>query len=280
MFGGSKRRGKSLNPLKRSNYIQYYRKLQTGNHLKNRRGKKMTQPVLTEIKAATAIITLNRPEKRNAINHALLAGLYDAVEAAAQNPAIRCLIITGKGKSFCAGVDLSVISHDNLFDPRGDGKGLPEIFGACAKPIIGAVNGHAITGGFEIALNCDFLIASENASFADTHVKVGIHPGWGMTQLLPQAIGVRRAKQFSFTGAFIDARRALEWGLVNEVVAADDLLPRTLRIAEEIGAVNQDILGAMQALMAYRRTVSLETALAKEADDFRQFVADKLQAPL
>ncbi|MEZ4565757.1 MAG: enoyl-CoA hydratase-related protein [Desulfobacterales bacterium] len=176
------------------------------------------------------------------MNQALLAGLYDAIEQVAQEDAIRAAIITGNGKSFCAGIDLDAILTENLFDPRNDGTDLPDIFASCDKPIIGAVNGHAITGGFEIALHCDFLIASENASFADTHARVGIHPGWGMTQLLQQAVGRRRARQMSFSCQFIDARTACEWGLVNEVTTPDGLLARAKEIAAQIGTVNQELL--------------------------------------
>src|SRR4029077_8049205 len=103
-------------------------------------------------------------------------------------------------------------------------------FPAHTKLLIGAINGPAITGGFEVALNCDFLIASDRARFADTHARVGVMPGWGLTVLLAQRIGVARAKQMSVTGNYVDAQTAYEWGLVNHVVAHDELLPfcRTL----------------------------------------------------
>ena len=94
-----------------------------------------------------------------------------------------------------------------------------------SKPIIGAVNGVAVTGGLELVLNCDFLVASERARFADTHARVGVHPLWGLTVLLPQAIGIRRAREMSATGNYVDARLALEWGLVNWVHPDDRLIP-------------------------------------------------------
>ena len=237
----------------------------------------MEQPVLFSTHNQTAVITLNRPERRNAINQALLTGLYDALEKAAGDDHVRAVVITGNGKSFCSGIDLSVILTENLFDPRGDGTDLPDVFAACKKPIIGAVNGHAITGGFEIALNCDFLIASENASFADTHAKVGIHPGWGMTQLLQQAVGRRRARQMSFTCQFIDAQTAYEWGLVNAVTAPDQLLPRALKIADQISAVNADLLPVIQKLIDYRDTAPLAESFAHERAEFRKFVGKHLK---
>jgi len=236
----------------------------------------MDHPVLFTVENQTAIITLNRPERRNSINQALLLKLYDYIEMVSGDDDIRVAIITGNGKSFCSGIDLDAILTENLFDPRGDGTDLPDLFGACKKPIIGAINGHAITGGFEIALNCDFLIASENASFADTHAKVGIHPGWGMTQLLQDAIGRRRARQMSFTCKFITSQTAYQWGLVNEVVAPDMLLDRAKEIAADICAVNQDILGVVKKLIDFRQTATLEASYANERKGFREFLQKHL----
>jgi enoyl-CoA hydratase len=232
----------------------------------------MTAPVLFTVENNIAVITLNRPERRNAINQALLAGLYDSLENIARDDHIRAAVITGNGKSFCSGLDLDVLLTENLFDPRGDGSDLPDLFAACPKPVIGAVNGHAITGGFELALNCDFLIASENASFADTHARVGIHPGWGMTQLLQQAVGRRRARQMSFTCRFITAQTACEWGLVNEVVAPDRLMPRALEIAADIGQNGPEMLAAIRNLINYPDTATLAEACARERSGFAAFL--------
>jgi enoyl-CoA hydratase len=148
-----------------------------------------------------------------------------------------------------------------------------EIFNACKKPIIGAVNGYAITGGFEIALNCDFLIASENAFFRDTHAVVGIHPGWGMSQLLSQAVGRRMAKQMSMTCEPVSAKKALECGLVNEVVCRDDLMKRTIEIAEMVTGVNQDIMLQMKELCEKSNSLSFEDCLKEEEKGFKKFVA-------
>ncbi len=232
----------------------------------------MDNAVLFDVQNSIAIITLNRPERRNSINRALLSGLYDSIDEVSRNEEIKAAIITGSGKSFCSGIDLSVIGKENLFDVRGNGIDLPDVFGACRKPIIGAVNGHAITGGFEIALNCDFLIASENAMFADTHAKVGIHPGWGMTQLLQQAVGMRMAKQMSLTCQFINAGQALKHGLVNEVVPHDDLMKRTLEIAAQICENRYDMVLTVRDLINYRDTASMGQALAHERERFRRFV--------
>ena len=237
----------------------------------------MTDPVLFTTDNQVAVLTLNRPERRNAINQALLKQLYDRMEEIDRDEWLRVVIITGNGKSFCSGLDLDVLLTDNLFDPRGDGLDLPDIFRAFGKPVIGAINGHAITGGFEIALNCDFLIASENASFMDTHARIGIHPGWGMTQLLQQAVGRRRARQVSFTCAPVTARTAYEWGLVNEVVPHERLMARAGEIAGEICAANPGTLRVMQELIDSRDHMPLAEAFARERAGLVEFMRKHLE---
>jgi enoyl-CoA hydratase len=126
------------------------------------------------------------------------------------------------------------------------------------KPVIGAINGAAVTGGFELALQCDFLIASEKAAFGDTHARVGLLPGWGLSVLLPQAIGVRRAREMSLTGNFLSAEEALHFGLVNHVVPHGDLLAFTLKLAADIAGNDQR---AVRALLAeYDETTSTTVA--------------------
>jgi len=235
----------------------------------------MEKSVLFEVENGIALIYLNRPERRNAINQDLLKHLYNYIDEVAGNDDIKVAIITGKGRSFCSGLDLAALRTDNLFDARGDGRDFPDVISACKKPIIGAINGHAITGGFEIALNCDFLIASEQASFADTHAKVGIHPGWGMTQLLQQAVGQRKARQMSFTCRFISAEEALQYGLVNEVVPHEELVPRAKQIAGDICAVKQDMLAVVKDLIGCQNNASLDKSLAHERKEFKAFISNK-----
>ncbi len=237
----------------------------------------MKEAVLFTTEGPVATITLNRPERRNAINRALLIGLYEALEEIERNNSIRCGIITGSDPAFCSGIDLAVLGKENIFDPRGDGRDLPDLFKDCTKPVIGAVNGHAITGGFEIALNCDFLIASERALFADTHAKVGIHPGWGMTQLLQQAVGQRRAKQLSFTGEFINAEEALRTGLVNEVVSHEELMPRAREICSQIGETRENLLPVIKNLIEKRNSATLFDSYKHERAEFKKFVAKHLK---
>jgi len=239
----------------------------------------MEKPVLFEVNDSIAIITLNRPERRNSINRDLLIHLYNYIEDVSSRDDIKAAVITGKGKSFCSGIDLAVIGKENIFDPMGDGRDLPDIMGLCGKPVIAAVNGHAITGGFEIALNCDFIIASDRAVFADTHAKVGIHPGWGMTQLLQQAVGMRMAKQMSLTCRSVDAGEALRIGLVNEVVPHDSLMFRVMEICKELTSTQYHMMMKIKLLIENRNSSALSGAYEYERKEFRKFVEEKLKVP-
>ncbi|MGI9603061.1 MAG: enoyl-CoA hydratase-related protein, partial [Acidimicrobiales bacterium] len=165
-----------------------------------------------------------------------------------------------------AGIDLKELSF-------GEGAGAPPYerrqgpFPQLTKPLIGAVNGVAVTGGFEYALGCDFLIASERARFADTHGRVGVMPGWGLTVHLAEAIGVRRARQLSFTGDYLDPHTAMAWGLVNEVVAHDDLMGRTLEIGRTMGEL---VPGAAANLKeTYRQVLDLAPGVAWAVEEER-----------
>jgi len=185
-----------------------------------------SQAVILERRGGVALITLNRPERRNAINVDLAVGFRDAV---AQSQDAGCIVVTGADPAFCAGLDLKNLGTERLAD-------LPSYTLAqneCAVPMIAAVNGAAVTGGFEIALGCDFMVASERAVFADTHVRVGVYPGPVLVDL-PRRIGMAWAREMSLTGNFVDAQTALRIGLVNHVVPHDELLPLALQLAEAI----------------------------------------------
>jgi enoyl-CoA hydratase len=218
--------------------------------------------VLVDVADRVGTVTLYRPEARNALNAALRGALPQAVEQLDADDGVDVIIVTGADPAFCAGLDLKELGsgdHD-IGAAVGDG-GVPQRpLPPTTKPIIGAINGVAVTGGFEIALNCDFLVASERARFADTHARVGVQPGWGLTVLLPQAIGVRRAREISATGNYIDAATALAWGLVNHVVPHDELLPFARSLAGDI--VSNDRAGVQAILRTYREVSS---ALGDEA---------------
>lgn len=211
----------------------------------------MTDLVLYDVADRVATVTLNRPEARNALSRALLRALTDALARAEGDDDVDVVILTGADPAFCAGLDLKEIGAgagalgDGSTGPAGRRGPFPPM----TKPLIGAVNGVAITGGFELALNCDFLVASERARFADTHSRVGIMPGWGLTVLLAEAVGIRRAKELSATGNFLDAPTALAWGLVNHVVAHDALLPFCRSLAADIATNDQ--VGVRRILRTY-----------------------------
>ncbi|MEZ5654104.1 MAG: enoyl-CoA hydratase [Burkholderiaceae bacterium] len=193
-----------------------------------------------------ALVTLNRPKARNALNTALRRALRDAIAGLAAEDAIKAVILTGADPAFCAGLDLKELgSGDAQLVASASGAGTEQNrpmrpWAPLGKPLIGAINGVAVTGGFELALNCDFLIASEHARFADTHSRVGVMPGWGLTVLLPEAVGIRRAREMSATGNFIDARTALTWGLVNHVVPHERLLTFARELARDIAGNEAD----------------------------------------
>ena len=169
-------------------------------------------------------ITLNRPEVRNALSAEVTNLLDDAIVELDGRSDVGAIILTGADPAFCAGFDLRSLStelrsvqQERLRSPAKHLGLVPEH----QTPMIGAINGAAVTGGLELAMSCDFLIASERARFADTHARVGVVPGGGMTIRLPELIGLDRARRMSFTGDFIDAETAQRWGLVVEVVSHD-----------------------------------------------------------
>ena len=190
--------------------------------------------MLLDVSDGIATVTLNRPEVRNALSSELLRLLPELMRTAEADDDVSVIVLTGADPAFCAGLDLKELGSTGINSGSGGGSenaparsGARGPFPRLTKPLIGAINGVAVTGGFELALNCDFLIASELAKFGDTHTRVGVMPGWGLTVLLPQAIGVRRAREMSFTGNFMSADEALQRGLVNHVVPHAELIPFT-----------------------------------------------------
>ena len=240
----------------------------------------MTGIALYDVADRIATVTLNRPDARNALSSELLRTLGDLLGRADDDDDVDVVVLTGADPAFCAGLDLKELGRDGGPLRRPGGTGAPRApdegggRGAgrrgrravlpTTKPLIGAVNGVAVTGGLELALNCDFLVASERARFADTHARVGVHPLWGLTVLLPEAIGLRRAREMSATGNFIDAATALAWGLVNHVVPHEDLLPFARRLGADIASNDRR---AVRALLAtYDETSLVSGAEAWEVE--------------
>lgn len=201
------------------------------------------QIVLVERDGPIAVVTLNRPDALNALSRALRAEIVRTFQTLAEDETVRAVVLTGAGRAFTAGVDLKEAGKDGFALGADGGEiDLNKALAAFPWPIIGAINGFAITGGFELALMCDVLLASEEAKFADTHARVGIMPGWGLSQRLSRLIGISRAKELSFSGNFLDAETAERWGLVNRVYAADELVPAARKLAHDMASCDPHLL--------------------------------------
>jgi enoyl-CoA hydratase len=207
--------------------------------------------ITTQQDGPVCLVVLDRPESRNALTGAMLSSLAETMARLDSDPTVSVAILTGRDPAFCAGLDLKDLARTyqsavGTRSPRDTPwRGL---LPPTSVPIIGAINGAAVTGGLELALGCDFLIASERATFADTHARVGVMPGGGLTIRLPQLVGVDRARRMSLTGSFVDAATALRWGLVTEVVAHDALLDRARELAAAVSDVDPVALGEIRSM--------------------------------
>jgi enoyl-CoA hydratase len=228
--------------------------------------------VLVEVTGPVGTVTINRPAARNALSSAVLAALARTLVALDDDPAVRAIVLTGADPAFCAGLDLRELgrSATNLDGARAaDGDRLWPAWSPWPQlrtPLVGAINGPAVTGGLELALHCDFLVASERARFADTHTRVGVLPGWGLTVLLPEAVGLRAARDMSATGRMVGAEEALHLGLVTRLFPHDGLLEGARGIGAEIAGNEADALSLLFA--SYRATslMTREDGLRHEQD--------------
>ena len=227
----------------------------------------MNEPVLlVEKSAGFATVTLNRPYKMNALSVELRRAIADSFSALEADPDIAVVILTGAGRAFCAGLDLEELGRGSAQIGRGESWGDPgAAMSRFSGPIIGAINGVAVTGGFELALACDILIASSAARFADTHGRVGLSPAWGLSQKLPRLIGLARAKEVSLTGNFLDAATAERWGLVNRVVEPEQLLPTSRQMAGEMLSMVPGFLSHYKRLLDTGYGMNFSDALEYEA---------------
>jgi len=228
-----------------------------------------TAMLTVEKKDGVAVVTLNRPEAMNAMSKAMRSELYKAMTALNDDPEVSVVILTGAGeRAFTAGLDLKELGSDPKAMSAANAEGADEnpvkAIETCKKPVIGAINGVAITGGFEVALACDVLIASENARFADTHARVGIMPGWGLSQKLSRLIGIYRAKELSLTGNFLDAKTACEWGLVNRVVPAGELMATAKKLAADMATIPVETLSLYKRIIDEGFALPYGEALAHE----------------
>jgi enoyl-CoA hydratase len=197
-----------------------------------------TDVIRTERHGDVALIVLDRPEARNAMNVALAGATCRAING---NQEAGAIVITGADPAFCAGLDLRSLGVDSLADLPG----FAAAVAASATPVIAAVNGPAVTGGFELALAADFIVASERATFADTHLRVGVYPGPVLVDL-PRRVGPAWAREISLTGNFVDAATALRIGIANHVVAHEALLPFALDLAAAIAEQDRVMVTTMR----------------------------------
>lgn len=229
--------------------------------------------LLVDRDGAVATLTLNRPKQLNALSVQLRVDIVRTIRELSASSDVRAIVLTGNGRAFSAGVDLKEAGQKGFSLGVGERKAepLPDMdmasaFAACPWPVIGAINGFAITGGFELALMCDVLLASTEAKFADTHSRVGLMPVWGLSQKLPRIIGASRAKELSLTGNYLDAETAERWGLVNRVYAPEALMPAALKLAHEMAGVEGGLLRRMKAVIDDGLTLPLPEALKMEIE--------------
>ncbi|KAA3613049.1 MAG: hypothetical protein D8M58_12125 [Calditrichaeota bacterium] len=228
--------------------------------------------ILFEIKNSIAIITVNRPEKLNALNEATIKELGLAINEVENNSEIKAAILTGAGeKAFVAGADISELSKLGMIEATEASKLGQRVFSQfemCSKPVIGLINGFALGGGCELAMSCHFRIASNEARFGQPEVNLGLVPGYGGTQRLPRIVGRGIALELLLSGDMISAQRAYEIGLVNKVVEQKDLLDEGLKVLSKI--ISKGPIAVKYCIEAVHHGLnsSLETGLEMEANYF------------
>jgi enoyl-CoA hydratase len=227
--------------------------------------------LLSERQGAVAILTLNRPQAMNALSQALIRSLTSEILALGRDDSVRVIVLTGAGeRAFSAGLDLKELGAKSgllgMVEADGERPNPIRVIETSPKPVIAAVNGVAITGGFELALACDVLIAADTARFADTHQRVGVIPGWGLSQKLSRIIGPSRAKEMALSGRFITAAQASDWGLVSRAVPAASLMDEALSLARDMAEVEPAFAAAYKRLMDEGYRLPFGEALSLEAD--------------
>ena len=215
---------------------------------------------------AIATLTLNRPEALNALSDELFEELRAHVDALAQADDVACIILRGNGRSFCAGADLKALrkTREPGSKPSTFKRDTIAAMEALPQPVIAAVHGHCFTGGLELALGADLIIAAENTRFADTHAKWGLYAGWGMSARLPRRVGVPNAKRMSYSAKEVLAEEALRIGLADMVVPNEKLYEEALSLATSIAANSHGVLRWLKKTMAENVTMTLADALALE----------------
>ena len=236
----------------------------------------MSQPILLDIQQHIAILTLNQPELRNSISEIEVVDAFiDALNSVSNNNQLRCLIITGAGSAFSSGGNIKhMLNKEGMF--AGEANDVRENYGKVIQripmalhniniPTIAAVNGPAVGAGCDLAMYCDMRIASTNARFAESFIKVGIIPGDGGAWILPRVAGYARAAEMAFTGEAITAEQAYEWGMLNKLVEPEQLMNEALALAQRIAVNPPQALRATKQLMRAGTTMPLDTLLQMSA---------------
>lgn len=237
-------------------------------------------PLLARVEDKIATLTLNRPAALNALNAALRDQLVAMLREMDARYDVSVIILTGTGRAFCAGLDVRELaaSESNVADNVGKSD-IGATIGALRKPIIAAINGLAVTGGFEITLACDIVLAAQSAYFQDTHAKIGLLPGWGLSQRLPRTIGLSRAKEISLSARKVPAEEAARLGFVTRVVPDESLLDEARSVALSIAQWRPDHIWHIKALMDRGFGMPLAQALEFEAAEAGALNANVTLAP-
>jgi enoyl-CoA hydratase len=223
-------------------------------------------------------LTLNRPEKLNALNGEVLDTLEELLKNAKTNPQIKALMITGNGKAFCAGADISRLAECSAqtgYEFACRGQEVFRLFETLAKPSLAAINGFAFGGGCELAIATTLRIASTKAQFGQPEVKLGVIPGYGGTQRLARLIGKGRALDLCLTGRFIDAQTAMNWGLISEILEPETLIERGKVLLQEVLSVGPLAVAAVMEVIDHGYDLSLNDALHLEAVHFAKLCASQ-----
>ncbi|GJN31275.1 hypothetical protein PR202_gb19656 [Eleusine coracana subsp. coracana] len=213
-----------------------------------------------------AVVTINRPGALNALTRPMMISLATAFRRLAADDGVAAIVLAGRGRAFCSGVDLTAaeeVFKGDVKDPAANPVAQMEL---CRKPIIGAVAGFAVTAGFEIALACDILVAGRSAKFLDTHAKFGIFPSWGLSQKLSRVIGPNRAREVSLTCMPITAEMGEKWGLVNHVVDDNQVLNKAVEVAEAIAKNNRNLVVLYKSVINDGLELDLEHARSLEKE--------------
>ncbi|MAV27038.1 MAG: enoyl-CoA hydratase [Gammaproteobacteria bacterium] len=229
--------------------------------------------VLRTTKNRVTTVTLNRPEALNALSTGMKNAIITAFQALKEDAETDVIILTGAGRAFTAGLDLKELGQSG-FSERTIGD-LQEVVTGVGKPIIGAINGFAITGGFELALMCDIMIGTPDTRFADTHVRMGVVPGWGLSQRLATLIGRSRAMEMSLTGNYIDAETAESWGLINRILPQLELVPHCQGLAESMLAGDHTTMQEVHRLIRFGQDHTLAEGITEERRATQAHKGDK-----